>query len=182
MKKSKKSLLLSVFAVMLFSFFCAAIVHIDKSQAKTLSQPQVLDFYADGVGHQCFSYPSDWQLTSGYCQIFEDDQRICKVVTLISPNGLVLTYYSDLPDMECLKRIYTSDLRESYFYSQNYGFDEDVWTVQTETSIGLYTRFEDFEPGYGSNNKICAFYGEINQYTTVEDITSARRIINNVHP
>lgn len=181
MKKSKKSLLLSVFAVMLFSFFCAAIVHIDKVQA-TMPQPQALDFYADGLGQQCFSYPSDWQLTTGYCQLFEDDQRICKVATLISPNGLVLTYYSNLPDMKSLERIYTSDLKESYFYSQNYGFNEDVWTVQTETSIGLYTKFEDFEPGYGSNDKICAFYGEINQYTSTEDILAARKIIGSVHP
>lgn len=179
--KSKKSLLL-VSLVLIVAACWASVVHIDKGQAKTLSQPQVLDFYADGVGQQCFSYISDWQLTSGYCQLFEDDQRICKVVTLISPNGMVLTYYSDLPDMECLKRIYTSDLKESYFYSQNYGFDEDVWTVQTETSIGLYTKFQDFEPGYGSNNKICAFYGEINQYTTAEDILAAQKIIGSAHP
>lgn len=197
----KKSTLLAVVLlwIFLYVYLLLASQKFDSSRAliETSTNPRHTysdNAYRDSVGRIIFEYPPGWKLDTGYRLLSEDDPRIVKIVTLTGPHGLVLTYYPDLPDEECLERIYTSDLELSNaVWSNCY---DNVWTVQTgpsdlsKASIGMYTKradvgeddmyntFRNFNPGFVHNGKICAFYGSTDDSSTVIfDVNDAQGIL-----
>ncbi len=178
----KRSNLLAVFLIVAAMSVCWLLISQELNDYSTLTETATTsrhtysdNAYRDSVGGIIFECPPGWKLDTGYRLLSEDDPRIVKIVTLTGPHGLVLTYYPDLPDKECLKKIYTANIEQSWAVWCNYF--NNVWTVQTglrnqsKASIGMYTKradvgeddmyntFHNFDPGFVHNDKICAFYG-----------------------
>ena len=172
MKKVKVLLLVVVMAIFgAFSSTVALASAVDTSPYAYNSVDPTWDSYSDNTSGISFSYPQDWSLSAQMVNLSNDG--LTKMVTLTSPDGFVLTYYSGLPSADYRNVVDTPSIWISSVIELDSSITNSgspLYIVQSGANLALYSRptnmswtptpgsrFGFFYPEIAEGHGICAF-------------------------